>query len=131
MLEASIEDFSGSRPGVTGGPLAALAELRRLRGGDQDATRLLDAAGPTPAAQLCRARLALDRGETLRAVELTERVLRQLPSHLQLDRVPALELLVCARVARGELDEARETVASLRNIAGLVRTAASRIRRPG
>jgi len=43
--------------------------------------------------------------------------------HLQLDRVPALELLVCARVARGELDEARQTVESLRDIAGLVRTA--------
>ena len=123
VLEASIEDFSRSRPGMTGGPLAALAELRRLQGGDHDAARLLDAAGPTPAAQLCRARLALDRGHTLRAVELTERVLRQLPSHLPLGRVPALELLVCARVARGELEEARRTVESLRDIAGLVQTA--------
>ena len=122
MLEASIEDFSRSRPGMTGPPLVALAELRRLQGDDRDAARLLDAAGSTPSAQLCRARLALDRGQTLRAAELAERVLRQLPSHLRLGRVPALELLVCARVARGELDEAARAARSLRDIAGDVCT---------
>ena len=42
MLEASIEDFSLSRPAMTGGPLRVLAELRRRQGRFDDAARLLD-----------------------------------------------------------------------------------------
>jgi ATP/maltotriose-dependent transcriptional regulator MalT len=84
---------------------------------------LLRQAGSSPSSQLCQARLALERGQTLRAVELGERVLRQLPEHRHLDRAPALELLVCARVARGELDEAHATLESLREIDRLVGTA--------
>ena len=33
MLEAAIEDFARSRPGMVGGPIAGLAELRRRPGG--------------------------------------------------------------------------------------------------
>lgn len=83
---------------------------------------LLRQAGASRSSQLCQARLALDRGQTLRGVELVERVLRQLPEHRQLDRAPALELLVCARVARGELDEAHATLESLREVDRLVGT---------
>ena len=56
--------------------------------------------------QLCRAWIALDDGEALRAAELAERLLRQLPAGRTLGTAPALRLLVRARVARGELDEA-------------------------
>ena len=59
----------------------------------------------------------------LRAVELIERLLRQMPTHRRLDRFPALELLVRARIARGELDEAVSTLEALREIARLVGTA--------
>jgi hypothetical protein len=107
VLEASVEDFSQSRPAMVGAPLVALAELRRRQGRAGEAALLLDRAGPSSAVHLCRARLALDRGEALGAVELAERVLRQVPEHRRLDRAPALEVLVRARAARGELDEAR------------------------
>lgn len=123
VLEASVEDFSRSRPAMVGGALVALAELRRRQGRSEEASRLLRQAGASPSSQLCQARLALEHGQTLRAVELGERVLRQLPEHRHLDRAPALELLVCARVARGELDEARADLKSLREIDGLVGTA--------
>jgi LuxR family maltose regulon positive regulatory protein len=123
VLEASIEDFSRSRPAMVGGALAALAELRRRQGRCEEALSLLLQAGASPSSQLCQARLALERGQTLRAVELGERVLRQLPEHRHLDRAPALEVLVCARVARGELDEAHATLESLREIDRLVGTA--------
>ena len=123
VLEASVEDFPRSRPAMVGGPLAALAELRRRQGRFEEALSLLRQAGSSPSSQLCQARLALDRGQTLRAVELVERVLRQLPEHRHLDRAPALELLVCTRVARGELDEAHGTLESLRAIDRLVGTA--------
>ena len=123
VLEASVEDFSRSRPAMVGGALAALAELRRRQGRSEEALSLLRQAGASPSSQLCQARLALERGQTLRAVELGERVLRQLPQHHRVDRAPALELLVRARVARGELDEARGALESLREIDRLVGTA--------
>jgi DNA-binding NarL/FixJ family response regulator len=123
VLEASLEDFSRSRPAWVGSPLVGLAELRRRQGRPAEAVLLLDQAGAWPGAQLCRARLALDRGEALRAVELLERLLRQLPVDRKLDRVPALEVLVHARIARGELDEAVLALEALREVERLVGTA--------
>jgi len=123
VLKASLEDFSRSRPAWVGSPQVGLAELRRRQGRPAEAALLLDQAGASLAVQLCRARLALDRGEALRAVELLERLLRQLPVHRRLDRVPALELLIHARVARGELDEAVSALNTLREVERLVGTA--------
>jgi LuxR family maltose regulon positive regulatory protein len=114
MLEASIEDFLRSRPAWAGGPLVGLAELRRRQDRAADATRLLDQAGASSKAHLCRARLALDSGKTLQAVDLLERVLRQVPSDRLLARAPALELLVHARTARGELEQAGSAMEALR-----------------
>ena len=116
MLEASVEDFSRSRPAWVGGPLVGLAELRRRQGRPADAERLLDQAGASSKAHLCRARLALDRGKTLQAVQWLDRLLRQLPPDRSLDRAPALELLVHARTARGELEEAAAAVEALRAV---------------
>jgi LuxR family transcriptional regulator, maltose regulon positive regulatory protein len=123
VLEASIQDFLNSRPAWVANPLVALAELRRRQGRGEEAVRLLDQAGPLSAAQLCRARLALDRGEARRAVELAERFLRQVPAHRRLSRAPALELLVSARTARGELEEAESAHAGLRAVEKEVGTA--------
>ena len=122
MLEASVEDYSRSRPAWVDSPLVALAELRRRQGIPGEATRLLDEAGASGAAQLVRAHLALDRGEARRAVELLERQLRQVPADRRLDRAPALELLVHARAARGELDEAGSALGELREVERLVGT---------
>jgi ATP/maltotriose-dependent transcriptional regulator MalT len=123
MLEASVEDFSRSRPAMVGGPLTGLAELRRRQARAKEAALLLDQAGPLASAQLCRARLALDQGDARRAVELVERLLRQAPAERKLDRPPALELLVRARVARGEFEEARAALESLQELERLVGTA--------
>ena len=122
MLEAAVEDFTRSRPAMVGGPLIGLAELRRRQARADEAARLLDRAGPSAAAQLCRVRLALDRRESRAAVELVERLLRQASPERRLERAPALELLVRARVARGELEEARVALESLRAIERLVGT---------
>jgi LuxR family maltose regulon positive regulatory protein len=122
LLEAAVEDFSSSRPAMVGRPLVALAELRRRQARADEAAQLLDQAGASPPAQLCRARLALDQGEARRAVELAERQLRQAPAERKLYRAPALELLVRARVARGELEGARAALESLVEIERLVGT---------
>jgi DNA-binding NarL/FixJ family response regulator len=87
-----------------------------------EAEALLDQTGPSSKALLCRARLAFDQGNALRAVELLERLLRQLPADGMLDRAPALELLISARVARGEFDEATSALAALRETERLVGT---------
>ena len=116
MLEASIDDFARSRPAMVGGPLVGLAELRRRQGRWEEAAPLLDRAGPSSTAQLCRARLALDRGDAARAAELAERCLRQVPADRELDRAAGLELLAQARTARGELEAARAALEALREI---------------
>jgi LuxR family transcriptional regulator, maltose regulon positive regulatory protein len=123
VLEASIEDFSRSRPGMVGAPLVGLAELRRRQGRPADAARLLDEAGGAAEATLCRARLALDAGDAVGAVELLERLLRRLPERRRLERMPALMLLVHARIADGQVDEAASALEELREIDRLVGTA--------
>jgi DNA-binding CsgD family transcriptional regulator len=123
LLEASIEDFLGSRPACVGSPLVGLAELRRRQGRGEEAIRLLDRAGPRAGAQLCRARLALDRGEADGAVEIAERLLRQVPAHRGLDRAQALDLLVRAHTARGGLEEAGTALGALREVEREVGTA--------
>jgi ATP/maltotriose-dependent transcriptional regulator MalT len=126
LLEAAVQDFSRSRPAMAGAPLAGLAELRRRQGRPKEAETLLDRAGPSPRAQLCRARLALDRGEARRSAELCDRLLRQLPEHLELGRAPALALLVQARIACGEIDDAATSLDVLRRLERRVGTAALR-----
>jgi LuxR family transcriptional regulator, maltose regulon positive regulatory protein len=126
MLEASIEDFSRSRPAWVGGPLVALAELRRRQGRPEDALGLLGQAGTSSKAHLCRARLALDSGRPRQAAELIDRLLRQLPADRRLDRAPALELLIDARTARGEFEEAASALEALRGLEREVGTVALR-----
>jgi LuxR family transcriptional regulator, maltose regulon positive regulatory protein len=126
MLEASVEDFSRSRPAWVGGPLVALAELRRRQGRPKDALGLLSEAGASSNAHLCRARLALDSGRAREAAEQIQRLLRQLPADRRLDRAPALELLVDARTARGEFEEAASAVEALRTLERQVGTVALR-----
>ena len=123
MLEAAIEDFMRSRPGMVGGPLAGLAELRRRQGRSGEAAQLCARAEGSSSGQLCLARMALDRGDAQDAGELVERLLRNVPEHRRLSRAPALELLVRARAASGDLDGAADALASLREVERVVGTA--------
>ena len=121
-LLKAVDAYARSRPSLTPDPLVWLAELRRRQGRSAEAAELLDRAGDTPAAQLCRGRLALDQGDPLIAVELAERFLRQVSHDRRLERAPALELLVRARVARSDLAEAASVAADLQALHALLRT---------
>jgi ATP/maltotriose-dependent transcriptional regulator MalT len=121
QLEEAVRAYGASRPFFVSDPLARLAELYRLKGDVEGAERLLDDLGPR-SAPLGRARIALDRGDTRRAAELAERVLRQIPRHGRLKRVPALEIIVRARAALGEHASAAEAASELREVAGRVGT---------
>ena len=123
MLEAAAEDFLRSRPAMAGGPLAGLAELRRRQGRPDDAARLCERAPDSSGGRLCLAQMALDRGAAQEAAELAERLLRQVPEHRRLSRAPALDLLVRAHAAAGDLDGAAEALAALREVERLVGTA--------
>ena len=126
LLKAASEDYARSRPPWVAAPLAQLAELRRRQGRPDDALRLLDRAGSSGAAQLCRARLALDGGDARRAAELAERTLRAVPEDRALQRFPAVELLARARIARGDLDAAGAASGELDRTARAVETPALR-----
>jgi ATP/maltotriose-dependent transcriptional regulator MalT len=126
LLDASFEDFAASRPAWVVAPLTALAELRRRQGRPDDAAALLDRAGATRGATLCRARLALDEGDARRAVELAERMVRHIPRDRPLERVASVEVLVRGRIARGELVEAAAACDELRNASAAVGTIALR-----
>jgi DNA-binding CsgD family transcriptional regulator len=123
QLAAAVDDFGRSRPAWAGGPLAALAELRRRQGRADEAGALLERAGGSQAAVLCRARLALDAGRPDRAADLVERHLRQVPADRALQRAPALELLVRARLVAGELDAAADALSAFAGVARAVGTA--------
>jgi DNA-binding NarL/FixJ family response regulator len=119
LLTGSVDAFAHSRPASAAGPLAALAELRRRQGRPKEAESLLDQAGESARAQLCRARLALDAGEPKRATELLEGLHRRRAVPGQ---IPVLELLVRAAVAGGELERAADAVAELREVAEAIGT---------
>jgi DNA-binding NarL/FixJ family response regulator len=125
LLEASIADFSSSRPAWSGPPRVALAELRRRQGRRREAEALLDEAGTGEAAQLARARLALGDDRPDEAARLLDRLLRQMDER-RLDRVPALELAVEAQLALGDVDRARGLADELASVAALVGTQALR-----
>jgi DNA-binding NarL/FixJ family response regulator len=115
FLEAALEDYSRSRPAFVPSALVQLAELQRRRGLAAEASRLL-ADVSTGAATLVRARLALDAGAAAAATELAERHLRtQVEGSLR--RVPALEILVRAALAAGELDAAHAAAGELEQLA--------------
>ena len=123
LLSGAIESFSRSRPAYAGGPIVQLAELRRLQGRTSEAATLLEGIGASRAAQLCRARLALDAGDAQSADDLLERLRRSDPGP---DQVPVLELLVRASIGRGELESAASALQELREVARRVGTVAIR-----
>jgi DNA-binding CsgD family transcriptional regulator len=115
-LTAAIGDLEAARPAMAAGGLARLGELRARQGRADEARALFERAGSHPRALVGLGRLALDAGDPAAAVDAAERVLRRLPDAAVLDRLPALELLVRARAAFGDLDAAGAGCAELEHI---------------
>jgi DNA-binding CsgD family transcriptional regulator len=115
-LTAAVGDLEAARPAMAAGGLARLGELRARQGRADEAHVLFERAGSHPRALIGLGRLALDDGDPAAAADAAERVLRRLSPAAALDRLPALELLVCARAALGELDAAGAGCAELERI---------------
>jgi LuxR family maltose regulon positive regulatory protein len=103
--------------------LVRLAELRRRQRRFEEAEALLAEAEGHPLASIVAAGLAIDRGDTRRGAEEAERYLRRVGKDDRLMRVPALELLVPARLTLGRTREAQRAADELAAIAESVGTA--------
>jgi DNA-binding NarL/FixJ family response regulator len=115
-LTAAVGDLEAARPAMAAGGLARLGELRARQGRAGEARALFERAGSHPRALIGLGRLALDAGDPAVAADAAERVLRRLSPAAALDRLPALELLVSARAALGDLDAAGAGCAELERI---------------
>jgi DNA-binding NarL/FixJ family response regulator len=115
-LTAAVGDLEAARPAMAAGGLARLGELRARQGRAGEARALFERASSHPRALIGLGRLALDDGDPAVAADAAERVLRRLSEAAALDRLPALELLVGARAALGDLDAAGAGCAELERI---------------
>jgi DNA-binding NarL/FixJ family response regulator len=121
-LTAATSELAVSRPAMTADGIVRLAELRRRQGRLVEAAALFVQAEAHPLAALGRAELAFDRGDNAAAAEAAERYLRRVPQHNRTDRVAALDLLVRARAAGGDIEAAKTALAELNAIAAVVAT---------
>jgi DNA-binding NarL/FixJ family response regulator len=121
-LTAATSELAASRPAMTADGLVRLAELRRRQGRLVEASAMFTQCEHHPLAALGRAEIAFDRGDYQDAAEGAERYLRRVPLHNRTDRVVALDLVVRAHAAAGELEGARTALAELSTIATLVGT---------
>jgi DNA-binding CsgD family transcriptional regulator len=110
-----------ARPALAADARVRLAELRRRQGRAEEAGALVGEAEHHPLAALCRAELALDRGDAADAADEAARYLRLL-GPLTTERAHGLELLAAAHALAGRTDEAAATAGELRAIADVAGT---------
>jgi DNA-binding NarL/FixJ family response regulator len=122
-LTAVCRDYAGVPHKALEG-MVRLAELRRRQGRVEEAEALVAEAERHPRAVVVRAALALDRGDARAGLAEAERALRRVGTRDPSERVPALELVVRAKVALGE--DARAEAAELGAIADALGTPALR-----
>ena len=133
MLEASVEDFARSRPAWVGGAARRARRAAPAPGPDGRGARAARPGGRVARAQLCRARLALDRGDAARGDRAARAAAApgRRPSAGS-TACPALELLVHARAgARRARRRGRGARRAARDRARGRHRRAARVRRPG
>ena len=125
-LEAASRAFEQGAPALVFEGILRLAELRRRQGRLAEAAELCERIAWHPAAQLCLAEIALDRGDAPGARDLVARHLRALPAGERLGRAPGLELAIRVHLALGDTGAAAAGVDELQELAEAAGTAALR-----
>jgi DNA-binding CsgD family transcriptional regulator/tetratricopeptide (TPR) repeat protein len=117
QLVAALRTFEGSYRGLSGWPLAKLADLRVRQGRFDEAGRLIEGHESQLAARRVLAAIALGRGEVALAEELVSLCL---DGEAATDPrcAPVLEMLVQIRVARDDLPAANEALERLGAVVG-------------
>ena len=120
---------AAERPLTAAMAMVLRAQLRRRQGRLDDAAAELAPAEREPYRRAvrhlvlaARAALELDGGEPQAAADLAERYLRAVSEADRIERVEALEVLVRARLALGEVPAAEEAVAELEATAAVIPT---------
>ena len=122
LTEAS-RAFELGAPALVYESILRLAELRRRQGRLEEASELCERVAWHPAAQLCLAEIALDRGDAAGARDLVARHLRALPPGERLGRAPGLELTVRVQLAMEDVGAAETAVENLEALSGSAGTA--------
>ena len=122
QLMAALHTFESSYRGMSGWPLAKLADLRVRQGRFDEARRLIEGHESQTGARRVLAVIALGRGEVTLAEELLSLCL---DGEAATDPrcAPVLEMLVQIRVARDDMLAANEALRAARKVAGASRDA--------
>jgi ATP/maltotriose-dependent transcriptional regulator MalT len=112
-LAEANEQLMATRPSQAAEGIVRLAELRRRQGRLEESAALFEEVQPHPLAIVGRAAIALDEGDTAGTIERLERFLRRLPEANRTERPAALELLIEACAAEGNLARANEALVEL------------------
>ena len=123
QLAEANEQLLATRPSQAAEGIVRLAELRRRQGRLGEAAQLFEEVEPHPLAVVGGAAVALEDGDVAGAIERLERFLRRLPKENRSERPAALELLIEARAAEGDLAQAREALGELAAVAQAMGTA--------
>jgi ATP/maltotriose-dependent transcriptional regulator MalT len=122
-LTDSATMIQAMRPSMAAESVIRLAELRVRQGRLDEAQVLFDEYAHDGLAHVGIGELALARGDAAKAAEFAERRLRHLPAGNRIERAPALELLIRARVALGDLSAADDAWSELQAAAEEIGTA--------
>jgi DNA-binding SARP family transcriptional activator len=122
-LEAAARAFEHGAPALVFEGILRLAELRRRQGRLAEAAELCERIAWHPAAQLCLAEIALDRGDAPGARDLVARHLRALPAGERLGRAPGLELAIRVHLAMDDAPAAEAGIKELQELADAAGTA--------
>jgi LuxR family maltose regulon positive regulatory protein len=121
-LTDATEFLAAQRPAWSGLAIVRLADLLRRQGRVVEAQELLQRAEGNALTPVVLAELSLDVGDAAVAGDLLEPVLRRVPAQNRILRVAPLEVMVRAKVAVGEAEEAASHLLELRSIAEAVGT---------
>lgn len=121
-LLAALVDFERVRPTARPAALVRLGELRRRQGRWDEATELFEQTRTHRLAKLWRGALALDQGDPSGAEDAALQALRRARKDNAAERTAALELLVRARIAKGETDQAARSFPELESLAAEIGT---------
>jgi len=121
-LSTAAAAFSEFAPWKLADSTVRRAELRRRQGRLDEAAELLAECESHRLHDLHAGLLALDLGDPAGALEAGQRFLRRTGTGDRFERVPGLELVVCAALASGLRENAAEAATEIRAVADAVGT---------